>query len=211
MEVLQIATTHERNYDGQHLDLDFEHRIALLDSKPLELTRKEYGLLELLIQNPGELLTRGKLLLRVWGHSGPILGRTLDVHIRRLRMKLGEHSGIYIETVFNVGYRLQHLRVPLRVQGAQHTTARLSTKPPGLTAKEYSLMELLMQNAGEVVTRETLLLRVWGYGNQIHTRTLDVHILRLRKKLGEHSGTCIETVFKVGYRFQPFQAPPRIQ
>jgi DNA-binding response OmpR family regulator len=50
-------------------------------------------------------------------------------------------------------------------------------------------------------------LRVWGYSNQIRTRTLDVHIRRLRKKLGEHSGTYIETIFSVGYRFQPFRAP----
>ena len=83
----------------------------------------------------------------------------------------------------------------------------LDTKPLGLTRKEYDLLALLIQNAGEVVTREALLLRVWGYGNQIRTRTLDVHIRRLRKKLGEHSGTYIETIFSVGYRFQPFRAP----
>ena len=75
-----------------------------------------------------------------------------------------------------------------------------------MTRKEYDLLALLIQNAGEVVTREMLLLRVWGYSNQIRTRTLDVHIRRLRKKLGEHSGTYIETIFSVGYRFQPFRA-----
>jgi DNA-binding response OmpR family regulator len=93
----------------------------------------------------------------------------------------------------------------------EHKTALLDTKPLGLTRKEYDLLALLIQNAGEVVTRETLLLRVWGYSNQIRTRTLDVHIRRLRKKLGEHSGTYIETIFSVGYRFQPFRAPRLIQ
>jgi len=78
----------------------------------------------------------------------------------------------------------------------------------GLTRKEYDLLALLIQNAGDVVTRDTLLLRVWATANQIRTRTLDVHIRRLRKKLGEHSGTYIETIFGVGYRFQPLSGPP---
>jgi two-component system, OmpR family, alkaline phosphatase synthesis response regulator PhoP len=93
----------------------------------------------------------------------------------------------------------------------RHKTALLDTKPLVLTRKEYDLLALLIQNAGELVTRETLLLRVWGYSNQIRTRTLDVHIRRLRKKLGDHSGTYIETIFGVGYRFQPFRAPQRVQ
>jgi two-component system, OmpR family, alkaline phosphatase synthesis response regulator PhoP len=80
-----------------------------------------------------------------------------------------------------------------------------------LTRKEYDLLALLVQNAGELVTREALLMRVWGYSNQIRTRTLDVHIRRLRKKMGENSGTYIETIFSVGYRFQPFRAPRLVQ
>jgi DNA-binding response OmpR family regulator len=75
-----------------------------------------------------------------------------------------------------------------------------------LTRKEYELLSLLVQNAGEVVPRETLLLQVWGYSNEIRTRTLDVHIRKLRKKLGAYSGQYIETIFGVGYRFQPFRA-----
>jgi len=98
----------------QHLDLDFEHKIALLDTKPLELTRKEYDLLELLIQNAGEVVERETLLLRVWGYNNQIRTRTLDVHIRRLRKKIGEHSGVYIETIFGVGYRFQPFRLPRR-------------------------------------------------------------------------------------------------
>jgi two-component system alkaline phosphatase synthesis response regulator PhoP len=107
---LQITTTYEQCYHDQHLDLDFEHKTALLDTKPLGLTRKEYDLLALLIQNAGEVVTREMLLLRVWGYSNQIRTRTLDVHIRRLRKKLGEHSGNYIETIFSVGYRFQPFR-----------------------------------------------------------------------------------------------------
>jgi DNA-binding response OmpR family regulator len=116
MGPIQIAATHEQRYHDQHLDMDFEHKIAALDTKPLGLTRKEYDLLALLIQNAGEVVTRDMLLLRVWGYSNQIRTRTLDVHIRRLRKKLGEHSGAYIETIFSVGYRFQPFRAPRVVQ-----------------------------------------------------------------------------------------------
>ena len=110
MGPLQITSTQGQNYHDQHLDLDFERKTALLDAKPLGLTRKEYDLLALLIQNAGEVVTREALLLRVWGYSNQIRTRTLDVHIRRLRKKLGVHSSTYIETIFSVGYRFQPFR-----------------------------------------------------------------------------------------------------
>ncbi len=106
----QMSTMHESRYQDQHLELDFEHKTALIDAKPLGLTRKEYDLLALLIQNAGEVVNREILLLRVWGYNNQIRTRTLDVHIRRLRKKLGEHSGVYIETIFGVGYRFQPFR-----------------------------------------------------------------------------------------------------
>jgi len=112
MGPFQITTTHERRYQDSHLDLDFEQKTALLDGKPLGLTRKEYDLLALLIQNAGEVVARETLLLRVWGYSNQIRTRTLDVHIRRLRKKIGEHSAVYIETIFGVGYRFQPYRAP---------------------------------------------------------------------------------------------------
>lgn len=115
MGPLQISNSHQEHYQDQHLDMDFEHKTALLDTKPLGLTRKEYDLLELLIQNAGEVVGRETLLLRVWGYNNQIRTRTLDVHIRRLRKKIGEHSGVYIETIFGVGYRFQPFRAPRRV------------------------------------------------------------------------------------------------
>ena len=110
MGPLQISTLHEQRYQDQHLDMDFEHRTALLDTKPMGLTRKEYELLAMLIQNAGEVVSREMLLLRIWGYNNQIRTRTLDVHIRRLRKKIGEHSGVYIETIFGVGYRFQPFR-----------------------------------------------------------------------------------------------------
>lgn len=69
-----------------------------------------------------------------------------------------------------------------------------------LTRKEFALLANLVKNAGRVATRQNLLDNVWGYSYFGDTRTLDVHIRRLRQKLEECSD-CIETVVGVGYRF----------
>ena len=69
-----------------------------------------------------------------------------------------------------------------------------------LTRKEFALLEHLIKNTGRVATRQQLLDNVWGYSYFGDTRTLDVHIRRLRQKLGE-CGNCIETVVGIGYRF----------
>ncbi|CAN5354773.1 response regulator transcription factor [soil metagenome] len=69
-----------------------------------------------------------------------------------------------------------------------------------LTRKEFALLTHLVKNAGRVATRQNLLDNVWGYSYYGDTRTLDVHIRRLRQKLGD-CGNCIETVVGVGYRF----------
>ena len=69
-----------------------------------------------------------------------------------------------------------------------------------LTNKEFTLLSVLAKSANRVVTRQHLLDNVWGYSYYGDARTLDVHIRRLRQKLGE-CGDCIETVVGVGYRF----------
>lgn len=68
-----------------------------------------------------------------------------------------------------------------------------------LTFKEYEILKYLMLNKGIAVTREQLLNKVWGYDSESETRTVDSHILTLRKKLGE-SGALIETIRHVGYK-----------
>ncbi|MEZ5427111.1 MAG: response regulator transcription factor [Pyrinomonadaceae bacterium] len=73
-----------------------------------------------------------------------------------------------------------------------------------LTRKEFALLTHLVKNVGRVATRQQLLDNVWGYSYFGDTRTLDVHIRRLRQKLGD-CGTCIETVVGVGYRFIEFK------
>ena len=73
-----------------------------------------------------------------------------------------------------------------------------------LTRKEFALLEHLIKNTGRVATRQQLLDNVWGYSYFGDTRTLDVHIRRLRQKMDE-CGQCIETVVGVGYRFIGFR------
>ena len=71
-----------------------------------------------------------------------------------------------------------------------------------LTFKEYELLKLLIANAGRVFSRETLLEQVWGYQYFGGTRTVDVHIRRLRSKIEDATHTFIDTVWNVGYRFK---------
>ena len=96
-------------------------------------------------------------------------------------------------------YRDLHLEMDF-VSGS----VSLDSRPMALSHKEYQLLSVLVQNAGELVSRDALLLIVWGYGGQIRTRTLDVHIYRLRTKLGNYGCQYIETIFGDGYRFRPF-------
>ncbi len=79
--------------------------------------------------------------------------------------------------------------------------AAIAGKPLDLTYMEYELLKFLASHPGKVFTRETLLSRVWGYDYYGGARTVDVHIRRLRAKLGEEHANLIQTVRSVGYRF----------
>jgi len=94
-------------YNDEHLFIDFDQQAAILDGRRMLLTRKEYDLLALLVQHAGEIIPRDALLMQVWGYSSEIRTRTLDVHVRRLRKKLGAYAEEYIETIFGIGYRFQ--------------------------------------------------------------------------------------------------------
>jgi DNA-binding response OmpR family regulator len=82
-------------------------------------------------------------------------------------------------------------------------TVQLDSGVIDLTAKEYDLLAFLAEHAGEILPRESLLSWVWGYNDQIRTRTLDVHLARIRKKFGTLGNRYIETIFRAGCRFQP--------
>ena len=77
-------------------------------------------------------------------------------------------------------------------------SCKVSGRPIDLTYKEFQLLSLLIQNTGIVLPRDVLMERIWGIDFLGESRTLDVHIKTLRKKLGE-AGRCIQTVRNVGY------------
>src|SRR5262245_47441379 len=110
----------------------------------------------------------------------------------------------------NVVFLPQHYRdVHLEVDFASASMS-VDARPIALTRKEHELLALLVHEAGEIVPRAILLMRVWGYSPQARTRTLDVHIVRLRKKLGAYSSRYIETICGIGYRFQPIRDRPSL-
>jgi DNA-binding response OmpR family regulator len=87
------------------LELDEARRSVTIDGRELSLTRKEFDLLAELLRRRGLVLSREKLLERVWGYEYPGETRTVDVHVRQLRKKLGSETADRIETVVGVGYR----------------------------------------------------------------------------------------------------------
>jgi len=90
------------------LVLDPGRHVVTLHGRPVELTPKEFGLLQALLEAAGRVLSREHLLHRVWGYAraDEIESRTVDVHVRRLRAKLGDVGG-RIATVKSVGYRFE--------------------------------------------------------------------------------------------------------
>ncbi|HXH69701.1 MAG TPA: response regulator transcription factor [Pyrinomonadaceae bacterium] len=96
-------------YDDGKISIDFADMRILCEGADVKLTRKEFALLTYLIKSAGRVATRQNLLDNVWGYSYFGDTRTLDVHIRRLRQKLGDCGGC-IETVVGVGYRFIELK-----------------------------------------------------------------------------------------------------
>jgi DNA-binding response OmpR family regulator len=91
-------------YRGAHLVADFDAVSVHIDGKPIRLTRREFELLKHLVENRNRVLSRDRLLERVWGYDRVIETRSVDVHVGRLRQKLGP-AGHQIETVVGLGYR----------------------------------------------------------------------------------------------------------
>ena len=100
----QGATGASHVYTGKHLIADFDAVSIAVDGAAVRLTRREFELLRFLVENRTRVLSRDRLLERVWGYDHFIETRSVDVHVGRLRAKLGA-AGRQIETVVGLGYR----------------------------------------------------------------------------------------------------------
>ena len=91
----------------EDLVIDVAGYEARLRGRKLQLTHQEFELLRFFAQNRGKVFTREQLLQKVWGYQYYGGSRTVDIHVRRVRAKLGVHAGGLIETVRNVGYKMR--------------------------------------------------------------------------------------------------------
>jgi DNA-binding response OmpR family regulator len=91
-------------YRGQELVADFDAVSVAVNEMQIRLTRREFELLRYLVQNKNRVVSRDRLLERVWGYERSVETRSVDVHVGRLRAKLGA-AGRQIETVVGLGYR----------------------------------------------------------------------------------------------------------
>ncbi|MXW42876.1 MAG: response regulator transcription factor [Acidimicrobiia bacterium] len=119
----------------------------------------------------------------------PFHQRELDARLSHLAWRSG------------TGLRPELIEYGPLVLNVETYQASISGKPLDLTYMEYELLKFLANSPGKVFTRETLLSRVWGYDYFGGARTVDVHVRRLRAKLGEENAGLLTTVRSVGYRF----------
>jgi len=119
----------------------------------------------------------------------PFHPRELEARVKHLFFRAGRGTGPEL---------IEYSDLMLNLETYQ---AACAGRPLDLTYMEYELLKFLAAHPGKVFTRETLLSRVWGYEYYGGARTVDVHIRRLRAKLGEEHANLIQTVRSVGYRF----------
>ena len=116
----------------------------------------------------------------------PFSPRELVLRVKSIFRRMGESPN----EVLQIG------RIELNTQRRE---VRVDKHSIALTAKEFDLLQELMRAGGNVLTREALMNKVWGYHTEATSRTLDTHVRRLREKLGDEAEH-LETVHKIGYR-----------
>jgi two-component system phosphate regulon response regulator PhoB len=111
-----------QTYRDACLEVDYEAKRVVMNFTPVHLTPSEFRLLATLVRNTGNIVLRSELLREVCGCSPEARTRSLDVHLRRLRFKLGDDRREHLQTVFGVGYRMRPFgpesRAPVPVNSA---------------------------------------------------------------------------------------------
>ena len=124
-------------YRGEHLVADFDAVSIAVDGQQIRLTRREFELLRYLVENRNRVLSRDRLLERVWGYDRMIETRSVDVHVGRLRGKLGA-AGKQIETVVGLGYRFIEPR-SRAIDSSSLTVRPILLFAPALVAQRVEL------------------------------------------------------------------------
>jgi DNA-binding response OmpR family regulator len=133
-----------------------------------------------------------------WGIDDVMLDTAGPAEVdARIRLAIGTHAALMSATDPSTG----EIRTGEVVIDENSYTARIKGRALDLTFKEFELLKYLAQHPGRVFTRSQLLQEIWGYDYFGGTRTVDVHIRRLRSKLGPEFEAIIGTVRNVGYRF----------
>jgi DNA-binding response OmpR family regulator len=141
-----------------------------------------------------------------WGADDVVLTEAAPAEVEaRIRLLIGRAS-----SVDPLDKAAEYSSGELNVDVGGYT-ARLKGRPLDLTYKEFELLKYLMQHPGRVYTRDQLLQEVWGFDYYGGTRTVDVHVRRLRAKLGAEHEQLIGTVRNVGYRFDPLPIKPAVE
>jgi DNA-binding response OmpR family regulator len=137
-----------------------------------------------------------------WGADDVVLHTAGPGEVEaRIRLSLGRAAGAVPE-------QSGEIRSGELVINETTYSARMNGRSLDLTFKEFELLKFLTQQPGRVFTRAQLLQEVWGYDYFGGTRTVDVHVRRLRAKLGPDNESLIGTVRNVGYRFVPARGGP---
>lgn len=103
---IEIASKLERNVKFGNLEIDSESHSVKINNKEIFFPKKEFQLLHVLISNRGRVYSRDNLLKLIWGENIYVVDRTVDVHVAKVREKLGDYSE-YIETIKGFGYRFK--------------------------------------------------------------------------------------------------------
>lgn len=100
----------ENNFKFGNITIDFQKHEVKKDGEKIELTLKEFELLEILIKNKGRVMTRDFLLDKIWGYEYVGETRTVDVHVRHLRQKIeqDDKNPVYIQTIRGIGYKFNY-------------------------------------------------------------------------------------------------------